>query len=229
MIPPAHCSACQLGHGASQTVAGDGPVPCDIMIIGEAPGYYEDRSGLPFVGDAGKMLTRMLDRVGITPRQCYITNIVKCRPPRNRDPEPDEVDTCTRLYLAAELLRVNPKVIIACGKFAASYFVPDIKVSKAHGIPRKQGRRVILPVYHPAAALHQRKLLAALETDFMAVPDALALAEQEDLDIVVRDGIAPRAALVALDTEYTRDGKVVCFSTATEGGVGYVYRVGTQD
>lgn len=204
---------------------GDGPVPCDVMLVAEAPGQWEDRTGIPMSSPtgAGAVLEDLLERNGLPRRRVYVTNLVKCRPPRNRDPERVEIDTCTAHYLKFEIERVKPKVIIACGRFAVEYFLPGEKLSKVHGTPRRRGGIVVLPVYHPAAALHNPKMRAALERDYTAIPDALALALEGEHTVTVLDGVAPPAPLIALDTEARiRDSQLVCFSTSVDGVTAWV-------
>jgi DNA polymerase len=143
------------------------------MFVGEAPGYHEDRQGRPFVGAAGQLLSDLLAGVGLTRSDVYVTNIVKCRPPENRDPLPDEIQTC-REYLEEQIALVDPDVVVALGRFALEFFLPGERISRVHGLPRRLGARTFLPVLHPAAALHQASRRPQLEADFAALGRILA-------------------------------------------------------
>jgi DNA polymerase len=142
------------------------------MFIGEAPGFHEDRQGRPFVGAAGQYLDELLGMMGMARQDVYITNVVKCRPPQNRDPLPHEMEAC-RPYLDRQIELLKPKVIITISRFAMMRWFPDKKISEIHGKPRRFGDLVVIPMYHPAAALHQSSLKATLEADFKRVPQIL--------------------------------------------------------
>jgi DNA polymerase len=159
------------------------------MFIGEGPGFYEDRDGKPFVGPAGKLLEEMLGKIGLSRQDVYITNMLKCRPPRNRDPLPDEIDAC-RSYLDLQIEMISPKVIVALGRFSFSKFFPGESISRARGKPRKWHDLTVYPMYHPAAALHNPGLKPAIESDFSnllgiieraSVPDTPELAPARQL------------------------------------------------
>jgi uracil-DNA glycosylase len=166
------CQKCELAKGRTNTVPGEGPENAEIMFIGEAPGFHEDRQGRPFVGAAGKLLDELLGGIGVKREQVYIANVIKCRPPQNRDPQPEEMDAC-RPYIEKQLELIRPKVIITISRFAMGRWFPDRKISEIHGKPRKFGDLVVLPMYHPAAALHQPSLKKVLEEDFKRVPQIL--------------------------------------------------------
>ncbi|MBI3742233.1 MAG: uracil-DNA glycosylase [Chloroflexi bacterium] len=153
-------------------VPGEGPENAAIMMIGEAPGFHEDRQGRPFVGAAGKYLEELLALIGMKRAEIYICNVIKCRPPQNRDPFPVEMDAC-RPYLDQQIDLIKPKVIITISRFAMTRWFPDAKISAIHGKPKKFGDLVVLPMYHPAAALHQPSLKRVLEEDFKRVPQIL--------------------------------------------------------
>lgn len=166
-----------LAKQATNLVMGDGSVDSDIVFIGEAPGKNEDLSGLPFVGAAGKFLNDMLSQAGLERKDVYITNIVKYRPPNNRDPLPDE-KVAFWPYLLRQLEIINPKVIITLGRHSMEYFLPGLKIGEIHGQPQTvqvggQGF-VIMPLYHPAAALYNGSLRQTLITDFLKVPAIIA-------------------------------------------------------
>jgi len=142
------------------------------MFIGEAPGFHEDQQGLPFVGAAGRLLNELLEKAGIDRQQVFITNVIKCRPPGNRDPELDEVETC-KPYLDQQIEVINPKVIVTLGRHSMARAYPDEKISVVHGQPRKVGDLVYFPMFHPAAALHQPSLRSVVEADFRLLKDLL--------------------------------------------------------
>ena len=153
-------------------VPGEGPETAEVMFIGEAPGYYEDQQGRPFVGQAGKLLDELIVSIGMKRSEVYITNVVKCRPPGNRDPLPGEVESC-RQWLDPQIDLIKPKVIVTLGRHSLAKFLPKEPISKAHGTPRRVGDLVILPSYHPAAALYQQSLRRMLEEDFKKIPPLL--------------------------------------------------------
>lgn len=173
------CTLCPLQHGRIHAVPGEGPATARIMFIGEGPGYHENRQGRPFVGPAGQFLDELLALAGLERKDVFIGNVVKCRPPQNRDPAPEEVDTCTQNYLFAQIEAINPPVIVTLGRFSMNLFLPGEKITRIHGQPRKIGGRLIVPMMHPAAALHQRQNRPLIEEDFRRLPDILAKAERE--------------------------------------------------
>ena len=166
------CQKCDLAKGRNNTVPGEGPEHAEIMLIGEAPGFHEDRQGRPFVGAAGNLLDELLAGINLKRDQIYICNVLKCRPPQNRDPQPDEMEAC-KAYLDQQIALINPKVIITISRFAMTRWFVDKKISEIHGKPRKIGDLVILPMYHPAAALHQPSLRSVLADDFKKIPGIL--------------------------------------------------------
>lgn len=166
------CLKCDLAKSRTNAVPGEGPEDAEIMLIGEAPGFHEDRLGRPFVGAAGQYLDELLGLIGVDRKKVYITNVVKCRPPQNRDPQPHEMEAC-RPYLDCQIELIKPKVIITISRFAMMRWFPDKKISEIHGKPKRFGNLVVLPMYHPAAALHQPALKATLEADFKKVPQIL--------------------------------------------------------
>lgn len=157
---------CGLHATRTQAVPGVGPCPADIMIVGEAPGFNEDRQGEPFVGAAGKLLDTLLARIGLARSDVYITNVLKCRPPQNRDPMPNEVESCSP-YLARQLALIKPKVLLVLGRHALEQLLPGQgSISRIHGSLVRRGEVAYVPLYHPAAALHNGALVADLEHDF---------------------------------------------------------------
>lgn len=160
------CKLCGLHATRTQAVPGVGPCPADIMIVGEAPGFNEDRQGEPFVGAAGKLLDTLLARIGLGRSDVYITNVLKCRPPQNRDPMPNEAEACSP-YLARQLALVQPKVVLILGRHALERLLPGQgSISRIHGSMVRRGEVAYVPLYHPAAALHNGALVADLEHDF---------------------------------------------------------------
>ena len=163
------CVKCALSRGRTRSVPGSGATDADIMFIGEGPGYYEDQQGVPFVGAAGNLLNEMLASIRLSRRDVYITNMIKCRPPNNRDPFPAEISACSG-YLDRQIEMIKPKVIVALGRFSFAKFFPTETISRARGKPRLWNGLVVYPMYHPAAALHNPNLRPALERDFARLP-----------------------------------------------------------
>jgi len=156
----------------SNLVFGEGNPDADVMFIGEAPGFYEDREGRPFVGRAGKLLDKLIDEIGWKRSETYITNIVKRRPPENRDPLPEEIAAYAP-YLSRQIEIIDPKIIAPLGRFAMNYFLPDAKISKDQGKLFWWGERLVMPLYHPAAALRSTGVLDNLKLSFTKLPVAL--------------------------------------------------------
>lgn len=166
----------ELAAQATNLVMGDGNVNAEIVFIGEAPGKNEDEQGLPFVGAAGKFLNEMLAQAGMVRSDVYITNIVKYRPPNNRDPLPEEKKAFWP-YLLKQLQIIEPKVVITLGRHSMEYFLPDMKISQIHGQPKRiqfgDDKLVIVPLYHPAAALYNGGMRQTLIDDFLTVPETI--------------------------------------------------------
>ncbi len=172
------CTLCKLHHGTIKAVPGEGPAHAKIMFIGEAPGFNEDRQGRPFVGAAGKFLEELLALAGLRRGDVFIANVVKHRPPNNRDPEPDEIAACAG-YLERQIAAINPRVIVTLGRFSMSRWFQGEKISRIHGQPKQVGGRLIVPMMHPAAALHQPQNRPLIEADFRRLPEFLAQAERQ--------------------------------------------------
>lgn len=173
------CTLCGLHQGRVKAVPGEGPANAAIMFIGEGPGYHEDRMGRPFVGAAGQFLEELLALAGMKREDVFIGNVIKCRPPQNRDPQPDEVDICTRTYLYRQIEAINPSVIVTLGRFSMSLYMPNEKISRIHGQSRIINGRLIVPMMHPAAGLHQPKNRSLIEDDFRSLPGILAQQQQK--------------------------------------------------
>ena len=171
------CTACELCRSRTHAVPGEGDYHARIMLIGEGPGYHEDQQGRPFIGNSGKFLTELLGKAGLTREDVFITNVVKCRPPGNRDPMPDEIAACSA-YLDAQLELIDPDVVVTLGRFSMQRWFQNERISKIHGEPREDGKRLIVPMYHPAAALHQAALRTTIEDDFARLPKILAEHDQ---------------------------------------------------
>lgn len=172
------CTLCELHFSRKHAVPGEGPPRARLMFIGEGPGFHENEQGRPFVGAAGKFLEELLSKIGLTREQVFITNVVKCRPPGNRDPRPEEVEICTRTYLDRQIQAINPKVIVTLGRYSMGLFLPNAKISSVHGQALQVRGRLIVPMYHPAAALHQQSLKPVVEADFLKLPELIKQANR---------------------------------------------------
>lgn len=173
-----NCHKCVLAHSRKQAVPGAGLANAEIILIGEGPGFHENEQGLPFVGQAGNFLNELLETAGLKREDVYITNVVKCRPPGNRDPEVDELDAC-KLYLEKQITIIDPLVIVTLGRFSMAQYFPNTRISQIHGKPDWRNDRFIVPMYHPAAALHQPKLRPVINQDFSRLPEMVAKAKEK--------------------------------------------------
>jgi DNA polymerase len=171
------CQRCELSKGRTHTVPGEGPEDAEIMFIGEAPGFHEDRQGRPFVGAAGKFLEELLASIGLKREGVYIANVIKCRPPGNRDPLSDEIEACEP-YLDKQIELIQPKMIVTLGRYSMARYFPNASITRIHGQPKRIGNRIYYPMFHPAAALHQPKWRSAVEEDMLKIPQILKEAEQ---------------------------------------------------
>jgi uracil-DNA glycosylase len=167
------CTKCILRESRKKPVPGDGPANAEIMFIGEGPGFHENEQGHPFVGASGKFLDQLLAQAGVTRADVFIANVVKCRPPGNRDPLPDELAACDT-YLEAQIKAINPSIIVTLGRFSMNKFFPGAKISSVHGQMKRIGERFVIPMFHPAAALHQAALKPSILGDFAKLPDQLS-------------------------------------------------------
>lgn len=174
------CTNCELHCNRIKGVPGEGPENAKVMFIGEAPGFNENQQGRPFVGAAGQFLEALLKSIGLKRSDVYICNVVKCRPPENRDPLPTEIAAC-KPYLDRQIALIKPKLIVTLGRFSMAPYFPGESISKVHGQARKRGEHVVVAMFHPAAALHQPKYKTEIETDFKKLPHYLAnLTQVED-------------------------------------------------
>jgi len=172
------CPKCDLCSTRIKAVPGVGSAQAEVLFIGEAPGMNEDRQGVPFIGPAGQFLDELLALADLKRSETFITNIVKCRPPSNRDPAPAEIAACAP-YLDRQIAAINPKLIVTLGRYSMAKFFPGESISKIHGKLRTVRGRMVLPMYHPAAALHQAALRATLLQDFKALPLSLEIARKQ--------------------------------------------------
>ena len=166
------CTDCPLSRNRSRAVPGEGPESAEIMLIGEAPGFNEDKQGRPFVGAAGHFLDELLALANLRREDVYITNTVKCRPLNNRDPLPGEMAAC-RKYLDRQIEVISPKVVVTLGRHSLTSFLPKETIGKARGKPRSVNGVTLFPMYHPAAALHQQSLRKVIEEDIKKLPALL--------------------------------------------------------
>jgi len=176
----ADCTRCPLSRTRTQVVFGSGSPTADLMFVGEAPGFHEDKQGVPFVGAAGQLLGKLLAGIGMTRDEVFVANVLKCRPPGNRDPQPEEIEACeSHLFRQIEMIR--PKVVATLGNFATKLLSgKPLGITRVHGVEQEVvlgGSRVVLyPIFHPAAALYTPRMLDVLETDFRRLPDLLGRA-----------------------------------------------------
>jgi DNA polymerase len=173
----AGCTLCPLHRGRTLTVPGEGNPLSDVLLVGEGPGAREDATGRPFVGPAGQLLDELLSSIGWAREHVFIANVVKCRPPGNRDPEPEEIAAC-RPYLERQEAALDPAVIVTLGRHSLRRYLPDARIGEVHGRLRRSGSRFVFPMYHPAAALHQSSMREILFADIRGLPAALLAARQ---------------------------------------------------
>jgi DNA polymerase len=187
------CTDCELSQGRNNAVPGEGSPQAELMFIGEGPGYHEDRLGRPFVGPAGQFLDSLLMSIGLKREDVFIANMVKCRPPQNRDPLPAEMSACSK-YLNRQIELINPKLIVTLGRFSLSRFFPGESITRVRGKVREKDGRHIFPIMHPAAALHREEMRSAIVSDFKEIPRVL-----ENLDQIRSNPVAEQ--LVASQKE----------------------------
>ncbi len=172
------CRACPLCDGRTQTVFGDGNPDARVLIVGEAPGKNEDEQGIPFVGKAGQNLNRLLGIAGLDRKDVFIANVLKCRPPGNRDPRPEEIQACAP-FLRQQTRAIDPEYIVTLGNFATKFILKtEVGITRLHGKLQQAGRFKVFPIYHPAAAIYDRSKMAALEDDFVTLGQLLGTVPQ---------------------------------------------------
>jgi DNA polymerase len=167
------CRDCELAKYRTKVVPGEGAENADLLFIGEAPGWHEDQQGRPFVGPAGQFLDQLLASIGLQREKVYIANVIKCRPPQNREPLPVEIQSC-RKWLDRQIETIQPQMIVTLGRYSLARYFPNESIGKIHGKPRKLEDVIYYPMYHPAAALHQGSLRQTIETDMLKIPQILA-------------------------------------------------------
>src|SRR5438093_172945 len=175
------CAKCDLCKGRTKAVPGEGNPHAKIFFIGEGPGFHEDRQGRPFVGPAGQFLDELLASINLKRADVFITNVVKCRPPGNRDPEPEESQACNG-YLDRQIAAINPQVIVTLGRYSMAKFFGNEKISAIHGRARRIDGRICIAMYHPAAGLHQQSLKDTIRSDFKKIPQMIAKAERQSAE-----------------------------------------------
>jgi uracil-DNA glycosylase len=195
----AGCTKCALAQGRTQVVFGAGNPEADLMFVGEAPGFHEDKQGKPFVGQAGKLLDKLLAGIGLERDGVYIANVLKCRPPGNRDPQPHEIEAC-EAHLFRQIELIEPKVVATLGNFATKLLSgKPAGITRVHGTEQPTtlgGSRVLLyPLYHPAAALYTPAMLKVLEEDFARLPQLLRRTPEEPTPVLPVPALAPEPAV----------------------------------
>jgi len=200
----ATCTRCALAAGRTQVVFGVGNPDADLLFVGEAPGFHEDQQGIPFVGQAGKLLDRLLEGIGPQRSDIYIANVIKCRPPQNRDPQPDEIAACEP-HLFRQIELIQPKLVATLGNFATKLLSgKPLGITRVHGQEQEvmlgASRVLLYPLYHPAAALYTPSMLKVLEQDFARVPELIARAEAA-VPVAIAPGVQETVELPAREPE----------------------------
>ena len=167
------CHKCDIAKLRTKVVPGEGAENAEIMFIGEAPGWHEDQQGRPFVGQAGQFLDKLLASINLNRQQVYIANVIKCRPPDNRDPLPTEIQNCCH-WLDSQIEIIKPKMIVTLGRYSMARYFPGKTISKIHGTAVKRDNVIYFAMYHPAAALHQQSLRQDIEADMQKIPKLIA-------------------------------------------------------
>ena len=184
------CPKCALSKTRTRAVPGEGNPDADIVFIGEGPGFHEDQQARPFVGAAGKFLDELLASIGLNRKDVYICNVIKCRPPNNRDPLPGEIEAC-KPWLEEQLGVIKPKVIVTLGRFSMTRYFAGQAISRIHGQPRRVEGVMVVPMYHPAAALHQASLRRTIMEDFKKLPGLVqdVLAKEQESEPVEPEAV----------------------------------------
>lgn len=186
------CQKCGLCKTAKNAVPGEGNIDSEVVFIGEAPGQTEDETGRPFVGRAGKLLEGLLLQIGRKREEIWIGNIIKHRPPENRDPLPKEIEVC-QPFLKLQLETIKPKLVVTLGRFSMNYFYPAGKITKDHGTLKKIGNYYVYPVYHPAAALRNPDFAKTLREDFVKIPKVLEFIDKREKEIMENSAGTPKS------------------------------------
>jgi DNA polymerase len=185
------CTKCKLCKGRTRAVPGEGNPDAKILFIGEGPGFHEDKQARPFVGPAGQFLDELLASINLRRGDVFITNVVKCRPPNNRDPEPEEIAACND-YLDRQIEALNPRVIVTLGRYSMAKFFGGERITAIHGRARKRDGRLCIAMYHPAAGLHQASLKDVIREDFKKIPLIIAEAERQAAEQPARPTQSPK-------------------------------------
>lgn len=180
------CKNCDLSLSRLHAVPGEGPSNARIMLIGEGPGFHENQQGRPFVGNAGKFLDELLQHANLRRSDVFITNVVKCRPPGNRDPEEFELKACN-IFLDQQIDAINPAIIVTLGRFSMAKFFGNVKISQVHGQAKMVDNRLIIAMFHPAAALHQPALKTTIIKDFSKIPELLSKIPEKKIEVLTKD------------------------------------------
>jgi uracil-DNA glycosylase family 4 len=195
------CPKCPLCRTRTKAVPGEGPVDAEIMFVGEGPGFHEDKQGRPFVGPAGRFLEELLNSIGLRRDQVYITNVVKCRPPENRDPAPGEITACAP-YLDRQFDLIKPKIVVTLGRFSMARFFPGQSITRIHGQPKHDSGRIVFPLFHPAAGLRSPDVAEMTRQDMRRIPALLEEAKSRAAAPVAKAPVqAPAAVAVSPATE----------------------------
>jgi DNA polymerase len=190
----AGCVRCPLAARRTRTVPGEGSPWTDVLLVGEGPGAREDATGRPFVGPAGELLNELLGMIGWQRSDVFIANVVKCRPPGNRDPEPDEIAACAP-FLERQEATIEPSIVVTLGRHSLQRYLPGARIGQVHGRVQRSGSRWVFPMYHPAAALHQASLRDTLVRDIRGLPAALLAAREAiEMERASADSIDPGVA-----------------------------------
>lgn len=166
------CENCELAKHRTRVVPGEGPEKVDLLFIGEAPGWHEDQQGRPFVGPAGQFLEELLKSINLSRKDVFIANVIKCRPPGNRDPLPSEIQACS-IWLDRQIELLSPRMIVTLGRYSMVRYFPNESIGKVHGKFKKMNNIIYFAMYHPAAALHQGSLRKVIEEDILKIPGIL--------------------------------------------------------
>jgi DNA polymerase len=197
----AGCKKCPLFQTATQGVPGEGNPGAEVVFVGEGPGKDEDEQGRPFVGAAGKFLTELIESIGYKREDVYIANVIKHRPPGNRDPLPDELSACTP-WLDVQIDIIKPKLIVTLGRYSMAYFLGEsLSISKIHGQPKRRGGKIVMPMYHPAAALYRGNLRPVLKADFAKIPKVLELIKNDQFGREEKEKASDSNEEVAMDEQ----------------------------
>ena len=195
------CTKCPLSRARTKAVPGEGPCDAEVMFVGEGPGFHEDRQGRPFVGPAGRFLEELINSIGLRRDQAYITNVVKCRPPENRDPAPGEIAACAP-FLDRQLAIIRPKVVVTLGRYSMARYFPGQSITRIHGQAKRENGIIVFPLFHPAAGLRTPDVATMTRQDVLRIPALLEEARSRGVPaapVPVREPSSPPSAPSATD------------------------------